>query len=210
MLIESKEAFVEYLHSVENNREQTLKCTFTPELSARISDAAFVETLIIGLPMVQCVQHRIVRSRGRGAVLTAKLRYRDGVRLLEGKMQTAEETAAMDAARAAVWQAAHQNCEENRFRCLYDWLCSHVCYVHTAPGQKGYERLVSAAGALTEGQANCQGFADALYLLCGLCGIACEYRCGRGEKRLHLWNAVRLNGQWREVDASKGARENDN
>ena len=61
-------------------------------------------------------------------------------------------------------------------------------------------------GALLDGQANCQGFADVVYLLCRLCGIACEYRCGHGERRLHVWNAVRVNGVWQEADASKGAR----
>ena len=112
----------------------------------------------------------------------------------------------MNIARSVAEQALQLDGADKSFRYVYDWLCSNVRYVHTAPGKKGYERLVSAMGALIDRQANCQGFADAIYLLCGLCGIACKYRCGRGEKRLHLWNAVCLNGQWQDVDASKGAR----
>lgn len=194
-----------YLAQVQAQRGEYVRCELTPAFSARMSDAALTEALLLSLPMAQGVQHRIVRSRGRGAVLTAKIRYRQGVRMLAGNALIPEETAALEIARNIV--AAFLPLDEaERFARVYDWVCSHVRYVHTAPGQKGYERLVCASGALLNGQANCQGFADALYLLCGLCGIACEYRIGRGERRLHMWNAVCLNGRWREVDVSKGAR----
>lgn len=204
-MIGEMSALAAYLAQVQSVREMDVKCELTPALSARVNDAALLEALVTGLPMAQGVQHRVIRSRGRGAVLTAKLRYREGVRMLDGAMLTADETVALERAWGIV-QAVLPLEEEARFQRVYDWLCGHVRYVHTAPGQKGYERLVGAAGVLADGKANCQGFADVLYLLCGLCGIECKYRCGRGERRLHVWNAVRLNGEWREVDASKGAR----
>ena len=193
------------LVKVQASRQNEFRCELTPALSARASDAAFVEALVTGLPMAQGVQHRILRSRGRGAVLTAKVRYRDAVRMLADDSLTAEEAAALALAHTIV-AGMLELPEEERFLGVYEWVCQNVRYVHTAPGQKGYGRLVGAAGALLDGQANCQGFADVLYLLCGLCGIACEYRTGRGEKRLHVWNAVRLKDEWREADASKGAR----
>lgn len=193
------------LVKVQANRQNEFRCELTPDLSARVSDAALVEALVTGLPMAQGVQHRILRSRGRGAVLTAKVRYRDAVRMLAGDSLTAEEAAALALAQTIVASMLELP-EEERFLCVYEWVCQNVRYVHTAPGQKGYGRLVGAAGALLDGQANCQGFADVLYLLCRLCGIECEYRTGRGEKRLHVWNAVRLKDEWREADASKGAR----
>ena len=204
-VIASMAEFSAILADAQARRAYEVRCEFTPELSARVNDAALVEALVIGLPMAQGVQHRIVRSRGRGAVLTAKVRYRDAVRLLAGDALSADESAALETARGIVADILRLDVEE-RFQGVYDWLCRNVHYVHTAPGQKGYERLVGAAGVLQDGQANCQGFADALYLLCGLCGIDCEYRIGQGERRLHVWNAVCVNGVWREVDASKGAR----
>lgn len=193
------------LADAQVRRADTIRCELSPALSARMNDAALTEALICGLPMAQGVQHRILRSRGRGTVLTAKLRWRDGVRILSGMPLNAEESAALEMARSIAADFLPLD-EEARFQRVYDWVCRNVRYVHTAPGQKGYERLVSAVGALLDSQANCQGFADVLYLLCGLCGIACEYRCGHGERRLHVWNAVRVNGVWREADASKGAR----
>lgn len=200
-----------YLSACQDEQKQYIKCELTQAFSVRMSDAALVEILVTGLPMAQGIQHRILRSRGMGAVLTAKLRYRDGVRLLahwrngEGT-RSAEEASALASARGIAAEASACDTQEAQFRYLYDWVCRNIRYAHTAPGKLGYERLVGASPVLTDRTANCQGFADVLYLLCGLCGIECQYRCGRGERRLHLWNAVHLNGEWREVDASKGAR----
>ena len=204
-MIASMAEFSAYLTDCQARRAAEVRCEFTQALSARVNDAALVEALITGLPMAQGVQHRILRSRGRGAVLTAKVRYRDAVRLLAGEALTAEEAAALQAAREIAAEFM-QLAEAERFERIYAWVCGNIRYVHTAPGQKGYERLVGAVGALQDGQANCQGFADVMYLLCGLCGIACEYRVGRGEKRLHVWNVVCIAGEWREADASRGAR----
>ncbi len=204
-MIQSMAELAAYLAAAQASYVVEIRCDLTPALSSRMSDAALVEALVTGLPMAQGVQHRILRSRGRGAVLTAKLRYRAGVRMLAGDTLTQEESAALETARSIVADFLPLDTEQ-RFNAVYNWICHNVRYVHTAPGQKGYERLVCASGALLDGQANCQGFADVLYLLCGLCGIEAEYRCGRGEKRLHVWNAVRINGEWRETDVSKGAR----
>lgn len=206
MRISDMAALGEYLGRVQACRETDVRCELSPALSARMNDAALTEALIIGLPMAQGVQQRIVRSRGKGALLTAKIRYRDGVRMLSGNGLTEAEAVALEIARSVVADSLPLDAEKC-FQHIYDWVCRNVQYAHTSPGQKGYERLVGAAGVLADRQANCQGFADVLYLLCGLCGIACEYRIGRGERQLHVWNAVRLNGVWREVDASKGARK---
>lgn len=210
-MIDSMEELAVHLARLQCDRRMDIKSELTPTLSARMNDAALVEALITGLPMAQGIRQRIVRSRGRGVLLMAKVKYREGVRMLdhwrsgEGSL-TEDESAALEIARSIAAEAMKHEHDEARYRYVYDWICRNIGYVHTAPGKKGYEQLVGAAGAIHGGQANCQGFADVLYLLCGLCGVECEYRCGRGTRRLHVWNAVRLNGQWREVDVSKGAR----
>lgn len=206
MLIPDMAALQEYLAQCQSCRATEVCCELTPALSARVNDAALAEAVVTGLSMAQGIQQRIVRSRGRGVILTAKVRYRQGVRMLGGTSLIAEESAGLETAQRIAEEAKRLCDEEDRFRYVYDWVCRNIRYAHTAPGQKGYERLVGAASVLEDHQANCQGFADVLYLLCGLCGIACEYRCGRGEKRLHVWNAVRLKGIWHEADVSKGAR----
>lgn len=210
-MIESEEVLAAYLAQCQAENRSEIRCELSQAYSARVSDAALAEALVAGLPMAQGIQQRIVRSRGRGVLLTAKVRYRDGVRLLahwrsgEGVLSDAE-AAALERAQSIAALAKEAGTAEDCLTELYGWVCRCICYVHTAPGQKGYERLVSAVGAIHDGQANCQGFADVMYLLCGLCGIECQYRCGRGERRLHLWNTVLVNGVWKELDASKGAR----
>lgn len=212
MIIADMGRMAEWLEAAQRRRERDVRCELTTDLSARVTDADLAEALILGLPMAQGIQHRILRSRGRGAILTAKVRYREGVRMLDhwchGRtpVLTDEEFFGLADACDIALEAIRSGDEEIRFRQVYGWICQNIRYVNTAPGKKGYERLVGAACVLKGRQANCQGFADLLYLLCGLCGIACEYRCGYGERRLHVWNAVCLNGEWREADASKGAR----
>lgn len=210
-LIGSAEELAAYLAEAQEARRTEVRFELTAELSARLTDRQLTEALMTDLPMAQGVMRRIVRSRGKGTQVSLRLRYRDGIRLAElaaedPALLTDLEREALDKARGIAAEAMRSSSEEERFASVHAWLCGHVTYVHTEPGRKGYERLVSAVGALLDGQANCQGFADALYLLCRLCGIAAAYRCGRGEKLLHVWNAVRLNGEWREADASKAAR----
>lgn len=209
-MIADMESLAAHLNALQRERGTFLRCELTNALSARISDAALAEALVAGLPMAQGIQRRILRSRGKGAVLTAKIRYRQGVRMIdrfrgEAVPLTDEENESLAAACSIAEEV--RGLEENvRFWRMFDWVCQNIAYVHTAPGQKGYERLVGASGALRDRKANCQGFADVLYLLCGLCDITCEYRCGKGKRKLHLWNAVCLDGKWQEVDASKAAR----
>lgn len=200
------------LADAQDRRFTDIRLELAPALTARVTDAALREALVTGLPMVQGILHRIVRSRGRGAVLTAKLRYRQGVRMLDfyrGSRRwvlTDDESFGLADACDVAMAVLPLGDEQARYDFLYDLVCRRVTYVHTAPGKKGYERLVGAASVLRDGQANCQGFADLLYLLCGIGGVEAEYRCQQGERHLHVWNRVRLNGEWRDADASRGAR----
>lgn len=211
-MIESTEQLISMLEACQRNRETAFACQLSPGLTAKLTDAAIDELLVTALPMVQGLERRIVRSRGRGASVSGKLRYREGVRMLDryqGRKVTLTDNEFWCLADACdlCMEAIRLGGEEARFRYVFDWISRNIRYVHTAPGRKGYERLVGAAGALADRQANCQGYADVLYLLCGICGIEAEYRCGRGERQLHVWNAVRLNGEWREADVSRAARQ---
>ncbi|MBQ3157204.1 MAG: hypothetical protein IJB81_09850 [Clostridia bacterium] len=213
MPISSMDELYAYLKRVQESRERDVRCELSARLSAQLNDNAIATALVTGLPLAQGIRPRILRSRGRGILLTAQLTYRQGVRMLEARqaggnlLLDASEQAGLAAATEIAAAAMQIDQEEARFSYLYAWICGHVRYAHTAPGRKGYERLVGAADVLADGRANCQGFADLLYLLCGLCGIECSVCCGWGKRQLHVWNTVRLQGEWREIDASKGARE---
>lgn len=206
-MISTLDALHADLSAVQEARQTEGRWLLSPALSARLTDAALEEAVLAGLPMAQELRLRIIRQRGQPTLLTVKLRYRMGLRLAEGDIRTPEEVEVLRMAQQ-IADARPAGDMSAAFDHVYGWLCRFVRYTHTAPGQKGYGRLVCAAGALLDGQANCQGFADALYLLCRRCGIRCEYRIGRGERRWHAWNAVWLDGRWQDADASHGARQN--
>jgi len=83
-MLTSMEELAQMLAQAQRDRVDYVRCELSCELSAKVSDATLVEAFITGLPMAQGIQHRILRSRGRGAVLTAKVRWREGVRMLAG------------------------------------------------------------------------------------------------------------------------------
>lgn len=207
MQADTLETLAAQIQDAQQRLEQDIRVELTQNLSARMGDAVLEELLVTSLPMARGIRRRILRSRGRGAVITARVTYRDGVRMLSGAPLTPDESEALQTARDIAAEMLQQPDLQMRFDAVYRWVCSHICYVNTSPGRKGYDQLVGAAGALRNRQANCQGFADVMYLLCGLCGIPCAYRIGRGERQLHAWNAVCIGGKWQETDASRGARE---
>lgn len=87
---------------------------------------------------------------------------------------------------------------------LHDLLIGRVEYV-TIGGERS--DLDTAVGALLNGQADCDGYADAFYLLCTLAGFPVRLQYGKGvgpdgEMQWHMWNAVQWDGQWYHVDVT--------
>ncbi|MBQ7455758.1 MAG: hypothetical protein IJS53_04880 [Clostridia bacterium] len=82
---------------------------------------------------------------------------------------------------------------------IHDYLCGHVTGF---ADEDDYNEDDSAVGALLNGEANCDGYADAFYLLCSLAGVEVRYVSGIAKGGLHMWNAVRVDGQWVMVDVT--------
>lgn len=75
-------------------------------------------------------------------------------------------------------------------------LLSHDAIAQRVSYEKDRYMSDTAVGALLYGAADCDGYADSLYLLCNLAGIECHYQHGdalnvQGETS-HMWNGVRL------------------
>ena len=97
-------------------------------------------------------------------------------------------------------------------RLIHDALCERITYAE----DESTEEDDMATGALLNGQANCDGYADAFLLTGTLAGL--EVRCQQGDSRekgpddqysdvLHLWNLMKINGSWRLVDVTWDDRE---
>lgn len=65
----------------------------------------------------------------------------------------------------------------------------------------------TAVGTLLHGRGDCDGYADALYLLCNLGGVSCHYQFGEGllgndGNPYHMWNIVKMGGAWYFTDVT--------
>ncbi|MBR4309120.1 MAG: hypothetical protein IKT58_05955 [Oscillospiraceae bacterium] len=85
-------------------------------------------------------------------------------------------------------------------------ICERVVYANMT----NMSDVDTAIAPLLDGAGDCDGYADAFYLIGGLAGL--EVRCLQGTSRYydheaskivsggHMWNALKLDGTWRVVD----------
>lgn len=94
-------------------------------------------------------------------------------------------------------------------KALHDWLCNNVVYLDATPEERAQAQesgefvpVYKGTNALLYGQANCQGFSDAFYLLAGLAGLEVGRQHGQANGEGHTWNTIQLGGQWYVVDVT--------
>lgn len=93
-------------------------------------------------------------------------------------------------------------------------ICDKVLYA----SMTNSSRADTAVGALLHGAADCDGYADAFYLVGGLAGLDIRYQYGISsgydleENKIvtgsHMWNLLKLDGSWRVVDVCWADGEN--
>ena len=106
--------------------------------------------------------------------------------------------------------AVGSDLEKERY--LHDALCARITY-DAAEDENGDKDC--AIGALLNGSADCDGYADAMMLCCSLAGIPCRYIHGwavdppqdDASDGSHLWNLVFVNGSWLMCDVTWGDQE---
>jgi len=117
------------------------------------------------------------------------------------------ERETLNAALQLCAGAGGTDLEKERY--IFDALCERISY--EKEGLEGDKDC--AIGALLNGKADCDGYADAMMLCCGLCGIPCRYIHGEARQRetdentSHLWNAVWCTDCWLMCDVTWGDHE---
>ncbi len=92
---------------------------------------------------------------------------------------------------------------------LHDEICRRTRY-YTYESDE-LTRKDTAIGALIDGLAECDGYADAFYLLGNLAGFNVRYVHGQTTSMgSHLWNIVHLNDEWFAMDVTWDDFEADN
>ena len=148
-------------------------------------------------------------------VLLSNVSYYAGWRILclwrggRTDLLTPREKQTLDAALALVAGVTGSDLQKERY--IFDALCARVTY-ETISGSDRLEENDCAIGALLNGRADCDGYADAMVLCCGLAGVPCRYMHGKATSPglqnssdgLHMWNLVCLDGTWLMTDVTWG------
>lgn len=131
-----------------------------------------------------------------------EIQYRDAARVmayLEGKSSTLssqDQALYQEAKRIHDSLVTAGMSEYQRVKAFHDYLCSTVTYRDY--GSESH----TAYGALVNHAAVCQGYTQAMDLLCYLSGIDCEHIFGSSRGQAHSWVRVNVDGQWYNVDTT--------
>ena len=198
----------DWLSNAQERRETRLAFT----VQSVLSDGQLRNLLDQLLPMAQERSAQLRRDRCGDWHVALRLRYRAGVRIADAygrgdlRALSPDERTALTRALAMV-KLAQQHASDpiTLARRLFD--AARACAVYDSPavGTAAYGQVVSAVSVLVWGQANCQGFSDAYYLLGTLAGLRVRYQTGFKDRLPHLRNTVLLDGRWQTVDVTAGA-----
>lgn len=81
----------------------------------------------------------------------------------------------------------------DRLKYFHDWIINNTRYTNPGP-----EYISKADGPILYGKALCEGYSRAYEYLCQSVGIPCV--CVKSSN--HMWNMVKLNGVWYNVDVT--------
>lgn len=94
---------------------------------------------------------------------------------------------------------------------FYNWLSNNVKYNTPnmdVPTEEFLKlRQLTCVGALVDGKANCQGYADAFYLLGTMAGMKVYKIYGSGNDEAHTWNGIKLGDKVYMVDVTWGDKD---
>lgn len=172
-----------------------------------VSDAKFYD-LIANAGI--CSAEDINFNRHAGAINLKGVQYFAGTNILRAmemgdlSVLTAREQQALAAAQQLAADCTRTTATETALA-LHDALCAMVTYVD----DESTDEDDCCIGALLNGRANCDGYADALLLAGRLAGLNVRYQHGDSLNggmgsyfSTHMWNLIELDGSWRMIDVT--------
>ena len=149
-------------------------------------------------------------NRASGLINLKGVKYYAGVNILRAvenrdeTVLTAREQQALAAARTLAAECKRDT-QTATALAIHDALCALITYTD----DESTEEDDSCIGALLDGRANCDGYADAMLLVGKLAGLNVRYQHGDSLKgglgslfSTHMWNLVELDGTWRMIDVT--------
>lgn len=201
----------EWLRQQEMQRTETF--TFRPggALDSRYPGEQLQSLVLNAMPLTVRI-HTSTRIEGSARTVTCTVTYRSGVRMLDawrrGSMTglTREELLAMPMAESIAQSIRIKRTEPmDRLNLLYSYVAALVTYRKDSVSDQHFRQLASGAWALVNREANCQGFADLMYLLGSMLGFRMGMQGGTSQAGGHMWNTIVLDNCHYAMDASGAA-----
>lgn len=85
---------------------------------------------------------------------------------------------------------------------IHDYIVRKVAYGYPGGRKEPEGDAYSAYGALVLKKAVCNGYAEAMKLLCDLSGVNCKMISGTADGENHAWNLIKLDKEWYHVDST--------
>lgn len=95
-------------------------------------------------------------------------------------------------------EAAKKSSDYEKELYIHDYIIDHCTYEKNTSNSKIY----TSYGCLIEGKAVCEGISKAMQLLLTNCGVKCYTITGARNTEPHMWNIVKVNGNWYHVDTT--------
>lgn len=89
--------------------------------------------------------------------------------------------------------------EYDKVKTIHDYIIIHTNY---DTSEEIPDSSFSPEGVLINGVAVCQGYAEAFQLFMDYLGIDCQIVKGTAGGVSHAWNAVKVNGEWYNIDTT--------
>ncbi len=91
---------------------------------------------------------------------------------------------------------------------IHNVIADKSVYAEGISTTDGHWEEFSAYGALVKGSAVCEGYSHAAALLLNKVGIECYYINGFSDSNPHMWNSVKIDGNWYHLDITWDDSEN--
>lgn len=83
---------------------------------------------------------------------------------------------------------------------LFNYLTQNCVYDTQAVTDSSRWKSFTSYGAITEGKVVCEGYAKAMQLISSYCGIQCMQVTGQCDGVNHMWNLMKIDGNWYHLD----------
>ena len=208
--VKNRQSFVQELYEMMNSRKESCKFYYKGDC-AKIFDENVKQLLIdvcaiddkgttddadyLANSVYTVTVHSSKNGKGNkivASVLDVTVQYyEDAYQLEEVNQRVAELLPKLELEGKSKYQ---------KIKKIHDFVVNFLQYSH------GGAFPYSAYGALTEGSAVCQGYAQLMYKLLMAAGIPCKTVTGKvytnGTMEDHVWNVVKLKGNWYYLDAT--------